>query len=142
MEAPHVLTAARRRWRKWARWLTCTLTLPLRPLKRWRASIFCIRAAFAELHTHSKLAIALHLVTVDPNVGCAAQQKDSMTMPGGIRRRVRQLPRVPVITAPLEVDLTCAYEGLPHFTHFAGNIKFVGGINQPKLVQVHRASVP
>jgi hypothetical protein len=59
-----------------------------------------------------------------------------MTMPGGIRRRVRPLPRVPVITAPLEVDATCAYEGLPHFVHFAGNIKFVGGINKPKLVQV------
>lgn len=59
-----------------------------------------------------------------------------MVMPGGIRRRVRPLPHVPVITAPLEVDLTCAYKGLPHFTHFAGNIKFVGGINKPKLVQV------
>ena len=76
---------------------------------------------------------------MNPKMSGAAQQKDSMAMPGGIRRRVRQLPRVPVITAPLEVDLTCAYEGLPHFTHFAGNIKFVGGINQPKLVQVHRA---
>ena len=59
-----------------------------------------------------------------------------MQFPSSLRRRVRALPAVPVITAPLHLDLTCAYAGLPHFVQFAGHIKFVGGINKPKLVQV------
>lgn len=72
---------------------------------------------------------------IDLAAAAAPQKADHMVMPGSIRRRVKPLPHVPVLTAPLEVDLTCAYKGLPHFTHFAGNIKFVGGINKPKLVQ-------
>ncbi len=66
----------------------------------------------------------------------ALQKQDHMLIPSNLRRRVRPLPAVPVATAPLELDPSCAYAGLLHFSHFAGNVKFVGGINKPKLVQV------
>lgn len=64
------------------------------------------------------------------------QKQDHMLIPSNLRRRVRPFPAVPVATAPLELDTSCAYAGLLHFSHFAGNVKFVGGINKPKLVQV------
>lgn len=58
-----------------------------------------------------------------------------MTFPGSIRRSSRGLNLVPVVSAPVAVDPSGRYEGLPHFTHFGDGISFVGGINKPKLIQ-------
>ena len=58
-----------------------------------------------------------------------------MAFPGSIRRSSRSLNLVPVVSAPIAVDPSGHYEGLPHFTHFGDSISFVGGINKPKLIQ-------
>ena len=58
-----------------------------------------------------------------------------MTFPGSLRRRTRDLRLVPVVSAPVEVDPSCRYAHLPHFSHFGDSISFVGGINKPKLIQ-------
>ena len=58
-------------------------------------------------------------------------------MPSNLRKsRLPQLALVPVITREVEVDPSGRYEGLPHFSHFGDQIKFVGGVNRPKLIQV------
>ena len=62
-------------------------------------------------------------------------QGSQMAFPGSIRRSSRGLSLVPVVSAPLAVDPSCAYHHLPHFTHFGDSISFVGGINKPKLIQ-------
>lgn len=58
-----------------------------------------------------------------------------MTFPSSLRRRTRDLRLVPVVSAPVEVDPSCRYDNLPHFSHFGDSISFVGGINKPKLIQ-------
>ncbi len=57
-------------------------------------------------------------------------------MPSNLRKsRLPLLSLVPVITREVEVDPDGRYEGLPHFSHFGDQIKFVGGVNRPKLIQ-------
>lgn len=58
-----------------------------------------------------------------------------MPFPSGVRRKNRDLSLVPVVSAPVEVDPSCRYANLPHFTHFGDSISFVGGVNKPKLIQ-------
>ena len=58
-----------------------------------------------------------------------------MPFPSGLRRKNRDLSLVPVVSAPVEVDPSCRYDSLPHFTHFGDSISFVGGVNKPKLIQ-------
>lgn len=58
-----------------------------------------------------------------------------MTFPSSLRRSTRDLQLVPVVSAPVEVDPSCRYADLPHFSHFGDSISFVGGINKPKLIQ-------
>ena len=47
---------------------------------------------------------------------------------------VRNLDAVPVTSVAVPVDLSCRYEGLPHHQAFGERVRFVGGINKPKLV--------
>ena len=58
-----------------------------------------------------------------------------MPFPSSMRRRIRDLNLVPVVSAPVQVDPSCRYDNLPHFSHFGDRISFVGGINKPKLIQ-------
>lgn len=58
-----------------------------------------------------------------------------MMFPSSLRRRTRDLSLVPVVSAPVDVDPSCRYDNLPHFSHFGDSISFVGGINKPKLIQ-------
>ena len=58
-----------------------------------------------------------------------------MPFPSSLRRKIRDFSLVPVVSAPVEVDPTCCYADLPHFSHFGDSISFVGGINKPKLIQ-------
>ena len=52
-----------------------------------------------------------------------------------VNRGLPPLSLVPVITREVDVDPNGSYEGLPHFSHFGDQIKFVGGVNRPKLIQ-------
>lgn len=63
-----------------------------------------------------------------------------MPFPSGLRRKNRDFTLVPVVSAPVEVDPSCRYDNLPHFTHFGDSISFVGGINKPKLIQCFDSS--
>ena len=63
-----------------------------------------------------------------------------MPFPSGLRRKNRDFTLVPVVSAPVEVDPSCCYANLPHFTHFGDSISFVGGINKPKLIQCFDSS--
>ena len=48
----------------------------------------------------------------------------------------RNYQHLPVTSVTLPVDPSGRYEGFPHFVAFAERIKFVGGINKPKIVSV------
>ncbi len=64
------------------------------------------------------------------------QDGEQQAMPSNLRKsRLPPLSLVPVITREVEVDPGGRYEGLPHFSHFGDQIKFVGGVNRPKLIQ-------
>ena len=63
-----------------------------------------------------------------------------MPFPSGLRRKHRDFTLVPVVSAPVEVDPSCRYDNLAHFTHFGDSISFVGGINKPKLIQCFDSS--
>lgn len=52
-------------------------------------------------------------------------------------KRLGALHRVPVATAPLEVDPSAHYQDYPHFVKFTGDMTFVGGINKPKLIKAY-----
>ena len=43
---------------------------------------------------------------------------------------------MPVPSVSLPVDRGGRYDAFPHFVGFAERIKFVGGINKPKIVSV------
>ena len=58
-----------------------------------------------------------------------------MPFPSSLKRKNRDLSLVPVVSAPVELDPSCRYDNLPHFTHFGDTISFVGGVNKPKLIQ-------
>ncbi|KAK9825683.1 hypothetical protein WJX81_003257 [Elliptochloris bilobata] len=68
-----------------------------------------------------------------------APQKSSrveeMPFPAQLRRSLKNLDQVPVVSVHVPVDPSCAYADLPHFVQFGETIAFVGGINMPKLVQ-------
>lgn len=57
-----------------------------------------------------------------------------------LHRGLGPLPLVPLVSAHVEVDPSCRYLGLPHFSHFQDTIRFVGGVNKPKLVRVRPLS--
>ncbi|KAL3152004.1 hypothetical protein ABBQ32_001124 [Trebouxia sp. C0010 RCD-2024] len=65
----------------------------------------------------------------------ASSDGAAMMFPSSLRRRTRDLSLVPVVSAPVDVDPSCRYDNLPHFSHFGDSISFVGGINKPKLIQ-------
>lgn len=70
-------------------------------------------------------------------VPALTQEGEQQAMPSNLRKsRMSSLRLVPVITRDVEVDPGGRYEGLPHFSHFGDQIKFVGGVNRPKLIQV------
>lgn len=64
-----------------------------------------------------------------------AQDAKAMAFPREFKR-LPALPRVPVASAPLEVDPSAGYHELPYFVKFTGDMAFVGGINKPKLIKV------
>lgn len=64
-----------------------------------------------------------------------APDKDIMAFPGNLRRAVKNLSRVPIVSRQIPVDPGGRYDDLPYFTHFGDAVRFVGGINKPKLVE-------
>ncbi|KMZ74422.1 hypothetical protein ZOSMA_129G00140 [Zostera marina] len=59
-----------------------------------------------------------------------------MQLPREIRS-LKQLELVPVVTASIAVDPSCAYKegSFPHFNHFADSIMIMNGINAPKVLE-------
>lgn len=55
--------------------------------------------------------------------------------PAQIRRRVKDLKRIPVVSSSLEVDPSCTYQEIPYVVTFGERISFVGGVNKPKLIK-------
>eukprot|EP00884_Botryococcus_braunii_P019002 jgi/Botrbrau1/5786/Bobra.0155s0009.1 len=64
-----------------------------------------------------------------------ASDKDTMPFPSHLRRSLRNLTKLPVVSRQLPVDPSARYEGFAHFDSFGDTIRFVGGINKPKLVE-------
>ncbi|PSC71129.1 serine threonine-kinase ATM isoform X1 [Micractinium conductrix] len=65
-----------------------------------------------------------------------SKDAEEMAFPGGLRRSRQNYQHLPVTSVTLPVDPSGRYEGFPHFVAFAERIKFVGGINKPKIVSV------
>jgi hypothetical protein len=59
-----------------------------------------------------------------------------MPFPAKLKRTVANLSHVPILSAVLPVDPACSYASIRHFAKFGDTIKFVGGINKPKLIEV------
>lgn len=66
-----------------------------------------------------------------------------LPFPGSLRRRVppEGLPGVPVLSSPVEVDPACVYDptSFPYLVSFDPKIRFVGGVNHPKLIRVRNS---
>ena len=60
-----------------------------------------------------------------------------MAFPAAIRRSTKNLPLVPIVSAPIQPDASCQYADLPHFSHFGDSVRYVGGINAPKLIHCY-----
>ncbi|KAL4452130.1 hypothetical protein ABPG75_007792 [Micractinium tetrahymenae] len=65
-----------------------------------------------------------------------SKDAEEMAFPGALRRSRQNYIHLPVTSVTLPVDPSGHYEGFPHFVSFAERIKFVGGINKPKIVTV------
>ena len=84
------------------------------------------------------LLLAAHSGQLDA-AGANAQEGEQQAMPSNLRKaRLPSLSLVPVITRDIKVDPSGCYEALPHFSHFGDQIRFVGGVNRPKLIQARR----
>ncbi|KAK9828160.1 hypothetical protein WJX74_001187 [Apatococcus lobatus] len=66
--------------------------------------------------------------------GPADKTKMSMTLDRECRD-TRNLDLIPPVSISIPVDPSGAYTGLPHFCSFGSQVKFVGGVNRPKLVE-------
>jgi len=62
-----------------------------------------------------------------------------MPLPAELRRILQACPSVPLLSAPIPVASDARYpeEQLPMFGSISTTIKFVGGVNKPKLVGLH-----
>ena len=134
-----VAYAGRLSWTRSARWRRSTSTSPRSPQRSARhdvssgtadtsvAAVWCMRHRTADHTEVSSLTGTSHW---------PAQDGEQQAMPSNLRKsRLPQLSLVPVITREVDVDPGGRYEGLPHFSHFGDQIKFVGGVNRPKLIQ-------
>lgn len=59
---------------------------------------------------------------------------DGWPFPAAIKRRLQALRLVPVPTAPLEVDPSGAYDGVPAMAELGARLGHAGGINAPKVL--------
>ena len=64
----------------------------------------------------------------------AKSDPSKVPFPAALRRSRHHCTHVPVLSATIAVDPTCRYEDIPTFVQFGENIKYVGGINAPKLI--------
>lgn len=67
-----------------------------------------------------------------------SKDAEEMAFPGALRRSRQNYESLPVTSVTLPVDPGAHYDphSFPHFVCFAERIKFVGGVNKPKIVTV------
>lgn len=78
-------------------------------------------------------------VIVDAYVNLAATKPpngraQSVIFPATIQHDVQNLELIPILSKHLEVQRDGQYD-FSHFKSFSRNIRFVGGLNKPKLIE-------
>jgi ataxia telangiectasia mutated family protein len=81
-----------------------------------------------ELLIRSYIELAKAPAPADPNA-------TTMPFPASIRRERQNLDAIPLMTEKIPIDPECQYiaGNFPTFVEFKNTIRFVGGINRPKL---------
>ncbi len=82
------------------------------------------------------LAAAAEAYVELASVAVPRERVEPMALPAGFRRRLLRLAAVPVLTLPLPVDPTGQYADVPYVAAVGDSVRFVGGINKPKLLEV------
>lgn len=63
-----------------------------------------------------------------------APQNGTMSLPADVRRTLRACSHCAVLTADVPIDSSGRYEDVAHVVDVSDSVRFVGGINKPKLI--------